>query len=546
MNIFSRFQAAWSAFSAKKKDGGSPSAITDFNGVRTTRFSGQKFQGGLPSPAHTLNIDSAEIRQNVRTLSHTSLQMRALIERDIDTVIAHGLNLASEPKHEMLKISPEEAESWGADTETRFELWAADRRASRNGMYNFFQAQRLMRKSLHRDGELFVMLSYHNDPTLISPLRFTILDPDQIREDAHTWTATGFTSVTNKEGVIRNADGEEEAYKVWTQDSNGMQVMTQVPRVGRSGRVMMLHAIAGQDYAGQLRGISPLAICVQDLENILDFTMAQIQKAIHQSNIAFTTESSSDDPAVDPMGVIQPGFGPAAAAFGNTPTPPPEAENVTEESLEPVYTAVSHTSVNRPGSIGVFSLPGKQKLKPFPDTSPSSMFNVFVDSYFAYIAAADGKSIEETLMRFNSNYSASRATLILTWRIAQQRRWELDYYILGPIYEMWLSEEIAAGRKNAPGWSDPRLRAAWIAHRYNGLSMPNIDPVKTAKAAKEYISMGAITLNDAAIEHNDSDAKSNRIKLKQEIQELRDIGPMPWTSSDNRASGDGNRNDDDD
>ena len=536
MNIFTRFKSIWQAFTANKKTY-SPAAATDSNGFRTTRFSGQKFQGGLASPANTLNIDSAEIRQNVRTLSHTSLQMRALIERDIDSVVAHGLNLAAEPKHEILKISPEEAEAWGADAETRFELWAADRRASRNGMYNFFQAQRLMRKALYRDGELFVMLSYHNDPALISPLRFTILDPDQIRENAFTWTATGFSHGTsNKEGIIRNADGEESAYKVWTQDNNGTQTMTTIPRVGRSGRVMMLHAITGQDYAGQLRGISPLAICVQDLENILDFTTAQIQKAINQSNIAFTTESESDDPAVDPMGVIQPGFGQAAAAFGNTPTPPPNAENVTEESLEPVYTTVSHTSVNRPGSIGVFSLPGRQKLKPFPDTSPSSTFNVFVDSYFAYIAAATGKSIEETLMRFSSNYSASRATLILTWRIAQQRRWELDYYILGPIYEMWLSEEIAAGRKSAPGWSDPRLRAAWIAHRYNGLSMPNIDPVKTAKAAKEYASMGAVTLSEVAIEYNDSDAKNNRIKLKPEIEELAAIGPMPWSASRERAS----------
>jgi hypothetical protein len=58
--------------------------------------------------------------------------------------------------------------------------------------------------------------------------------------------------------------------------------------------------------------------------------------------------------------------------------------------------------------------------------------------------------------------------------------------------------------------------------------MPNIDPEKTAKAAKEYLSMGATTLEDTAIEYNDSDAESNRIKLKQELAELREIGSMPW------------------
>jgi capsid protein len=192
--------------------------------------------------------------------------------------------------------------------------------------------------------------------------------------------------------------------------------------------------------------------------------------------------------------------------------------------------------VKHPGSVGVFSLPGKQKLKPFPDTSPAAAFNTFVDSYVAYIAAANRQSVETVLMRFNQNYSASRATLILVWRIAEQARWELDYYVLGPVYEMWLSEEIAAGRVSAPGWADPRLRAAWSSHRFHGTGMPNIDPEKTAKAAKEYLSMGATTLEDVAIEYNDSDAEANRIKLKEEIPDLREIGPMPWSGSTESAA----------
>jgi capsid protein len=96
---------------------------------------------------------------------------------------------------------------------------------------------------------------------------------------------------------------------------------------------------------------------------------------------------------------------------------------------------------------------------------------------------------------------------------------------------MWLSEEIAAGRVSAPGWTDSRLRAAWSSHRFHGAGMPNIDPEKTGKAAKEYLSMGATTLEDVAIEYNDSDAEANRIKLREEIASLREIGPMPWNSS---------------
>jgi len=538
-------KAAIGAIWSKNPETAQPQVATNFDGVSTTRFYGQKFDGGLPFPNPTLMLDSEGIRQQVRALSHSSLQLRALLERDTDTVVAQGLNISPEPKHQLLGLTPEEAKMWISDVKTRFELWAMSSKANRSGRYNFFQAQRLMNKCLRRDGELFIALSYHNDPSLLSPLRFEFIDPNQIRETAMTWTATGATllSPMNREGITRNADGEEVSYKVWSTDATGTPRMTEIPRIGRGGRVMMLHAMTNTDYAGQLRGISPFAVCVQDLENILTFTLAQVEKAKNQSNVWATVESETNEPAEDPVEAAQAlgikqayGNGKAAKQFGSDPKPDPSAQNVTEESLEPVYTEIPHTTITRPGSWGVFSLKGKQKMKPFPDTSPSQDFNVFVDGYVSYVAAALGQSVETVLMKFSNNYSASRATLILTWRIAVQRRWELDYYILGPLYEMWLAEDIAAGRVSCPGWADPRLRAAWTSHRYNGLSMPNIDPVKTARAAKDYLSMGATTLEDVAIEYNDSDAESNRAKLKQELQELRDLGAMPWGTSDKKES----------
>ena len=541
MGVFAKLKNTATTISAiwGKPKASQPQAITNHSGYSTTLFRGQKFPGGMPYPTPTLVLDSASIRQQVRTLSHNSLQLRALIERDVDTVVAQGLNLSPEPKHQILGIIPEDAEKWRNDVKTRFELWAMDQRASRSGRYNLFQGQRLMRKSLLRDGEEFIALSYHNDPSLLSPLRFEILDPDQIRENGLTWTATGASldAPNSSEGITRNADGEEVSYKVWTKGIGGIPKVTEIPRVGRNGRIMMLHALTGTDYAGQLRGISPFAICIQDLEHILDFTLAQVNKAINQSNIIFTTESDTDQPAGDPFESLSSyGSGPAAKQFGNDPEPSSDAQNVTPESLEPLYTEIPHSNFDRPGSAGIFSLLGKQRLKPFPDTSPAQNFNVFVDAYVAYIAAATGESVETVLMRFSNNYSASRATLVLTWRIAEQRRWEMDYYILGPIYQMWLAEEIAAGRVKAPGWADPRLRAAWSSHRYQGLAMPVLDPEKTMRASKMAIELASTTLEDAAQEYNDSDFESNCINLREGYKNL----PMPpWGfNKENKTKGD--------
>jgi len=286
-------------------------------------------------------------------LAYTSLQVRALLERDVDTVITQGLNLSPEPKHQLFGMAPEAAKDWIGGVKTRFELWSMDSRASRNGAYNFYQAQRLMRKSLYRDGELFVMLSYHKDPSLLSPLRFAVLDPSQIREAAHTSSGSGQSLLGwNREGITRDADGAAVSYKVWTAGEYGAPKMTEVPRAGQRGRLMMLHAMAGTDYAGQLRGISPLAVCVQDLENILDCTLAQVEKAKNQSNIAFTVKSNTDEPAADPFikNAFEklPLFNDAVGQYGSDPAPSSDAKNVTEESLRPVYSGMPHASVNRP------------------------------------------------------------------------------------------------------------------------------------------------------------------------------------------------------
>ena len=88
------------------------------------------------------------------------------------------------------------------------------------------------------------------------------------------------------------------------------------------------------------------------------------------------------------------------------------------------------------------------------------------------------------------------------------------------VYEMFLSEVIAAGRISAPGWSDPRLRAAWLNARWIGVPMPNIDPQKTAVADTKYAELGAQTLDRIARNFNGSSGKANRAKLKREYGEL--------------------------
>ena len=90
-------------------------------------------------------------------------------------------------------------------------------------------------------------------------------------------------------------------------------------------------------------------------------------------------------------------------------------------------------TMTRPG-VGVFSLRNAEDLKPFPETAPAEQYDRFVDAFTSYLAASISMPIEVLLMRFNQNYSASRASLVLFWRVAQIWREELAADFLNPIY----------------------------------------------------------------------------------------------------------------
>ena len=131
-------------------------------------------------------------------------------------------------------------------------------------------------------------------------------------------------------------------------------------------------------------------------------------------------------------------------------------------------------------------------------------------------------------MKFQSSYSAARGALLMFYRVAKIWRDEMSSDYLNPVFEMWVSEEIAAGRVSAPGWADPVLRKAWLNCVWIGSPMPNIDPMRTAKAEKEYLSMNATTLERVAREYNGSEAKSNMLKNEKTFK---DMPRPPWDAA---------------
>jgi len=485
---------------------------------------GSKWEQGLSHSGSIVYQNHYILRMNARKAYHDTPQARAIVDRFADIVVDTGIKIQPTPDASLLGISLEEAESWAERIGNRYDLWLASKDCHRAESMTGYQAQRLYQISQQRDNDIFTRLHYNGSVRLQSKLQFSFLDPSQIRGDAFTSSA-GFNGGDMSDGIVRDNAGRETGYKVWLKKKGSLGQFDNVTipaRGPKSGRRMMLHGFS-PEYASQGRGYSRLAHALQEFQNLTDFSLATIKKAINQSNITMYVKPSDDNAASNPLEDLTGRAGPASTQFGSEPIPAENAQNVDTTPVE--YYPIPEATVGVPGSVGVFNLTEGEELKPFPNTAPADTFDAFVDSFTSHLSASMSMPLEVLLMKFNSNYSASRGTLILFWRVAWIWRHEMDADFMTPLYESWLSEEIAAGRETAPGWTDPRLRAAWLSHDLVASPIPNIDDVKSAKANKMNLEINATTFDRVARETNGSNGKANRSKLARELQERKG---MPW------------------
>lgn len=472
--------------------------------------------GGVSAAKVVVFHDHFAIRQFARDAMYDSTVARAMVIRFADTVVEAGLKLKPTPDPQLLKITPEVAEAWAENVATRFHIWASSKKSHAIRVNNFYQNQHLYQFFMQRDGDVFARFYYSKEKDNYNPLQIDFLDPNQIR--GYSYTST-YSQLPIEDGIIRDEKGRETGYKIWrwNKEQNKYEDID-IPRCGeKSGRVFVIHGFK-PEYAGQGRGYSGLAHALQEFEKITDFSLSTIQKAIVQSSFTMAIENDIKDPS----NPLESRFAGPVPTYGTPPDPGTQGQQVLKSALEPVvnYQPMKEATITEPGQTGIFNLRRGDKIKNLQDTSPSASFDTFMTTFCSFLCASKGMPIELLLMKFNNSFSASRAALILFWRVAQMERDEMKADFLDPVYEMWLSEEIAAGRIQAPGWNDPFIRDAWLQNEWAGCAMPNIDPQKTAAADLAYVSMGAQTLDDVARNFNGSSGKANRSKLKRQWDEL--------------------------
>lgn len=504
-----------------------------YGNMGATLTTGGKSPNGLENAGMSRIFDHRALRANTRDAMYDSIHGRAIVTRFADTIAGEGLRAYFEPISEVLGRTPEEVELWGRDVSHKYHLFLNSKEYSTDGSLTGYQAQWQYAFSQQRDNDFYARVHYERGGDRISPLSIQHLDADQLCGYAYT-ASEGTTNLVDK-GITYDGKGREKDFTFMVKGQDGSVAERTIPKFGpRSKKQYIIHAFR-PEYAGQRKGYSLYAHALQRLEDLTTLGGTYISKAIIEASIGGWTKPSKDAPA---SGFMED----AAKESVDVVADMLAGVDISEKAKQEIQTSAIRTfpelSLRTP-SVWVGTAGAGEGVEPFKGVTPSEAFSGYVDNVVEYLSASSGMSIEFLKMKFGENYSASRATLVLVWRIVIMWRAEMEADYLNVVATIWLSEEIAAGRIQAPGWEDPRLRAAWTNIRWVGSSMPVIDPKKESEANKNNVTLGATTLDNIALAHNRSDGRKNRATLRRELAEL---PTPPW---DGNNSGDGGEDDED-
>jgi lambda family phage portal protein len=463
------------------------------------------------SPLEDIDFNLDLLRQRSRSLYMSAPIATSAIKTQRTNVIGSGLRLKCKIDYEFLNITKEKAESWGKSTEKEFGLWAESVWCDTQRLNNFYELQQLALISWLINGDGVAIIK-HSDtkPWMPYSMRLHLIEGDRIC-NPNTYSTIGIQQTVPKadngnriyNGIEIDNDGAVTAYHICNQypDSTVQSQMKKWQRVeafgALTGEPNILH-IMESERCEQYRGIPFLAPVIESLKQITRYTEAELMAAVVQSFFtAFikVTTPKNEIPFADLL---------------------PDEDKV-ETDANSYELGAGSINVLGPNEDVVFGDP----------TRPSSGFDPFVTAMTKQIGAALEIPSELLTKSFMASYSASRAALLEAWKAFRMRRTWFANDFCQPVYELFLSEAVALGRINAPGYfNDVSIKKAWCKANWNGPAPGQLDPVKEVNAATLRVAQGFSTREKETIEITGGNWDENLVQVKRENQLLNDAQPQ--------------------
>ena len=498
------------------------------SGASRSKKSMKGWTANSKSPQEDIDDNLDILRQRSRDLYMGAPLATSAIKTNRTNVIGSGLKLKCRIDYEYLGLTPEQAAAWEISTEREFTVWAESIWCDSLRLNNFYELQQLALMSWLMNGDGFCIIK-HQDPTKWMPygLRLFLFEADRISNPgSYSFSVNSSSIVKNKDngnriinGVEIDGSGAVVAYHICNQYPNSTtgQVEKKWQRVEAFGDLTgspnILHLME-QERCEQYRGIPYLAPVIECLKQISRYTEAELMAAVVQA--FFSVFIKTEAPKHGDSNI-----------FNNTIT-----DDQRIESDPNVYEL-------GPGTINVLGI--GEDITLAETKRPNSGFDAFVTAMAKYVGAALEIPFELLTKSFMASYSASRAALLEAWKAFKMRRAWFGNDFCQPIYELWLSEAIARGRVNAPGFfTDISKQKAWSKADWNGPAPGQIDPTKEVEAAIKRVSEGFSTREKETIELTGGDWDKNIVQVSRENELLSEArAPLQPQKQEGGNSGNG-------
>lgn len=462
--------------------------VGGYTGARVDRSTMNRYMPHAGSATTDIVRDLPMLRARSRDQMRNAPVAIGALNTSVSHVVGTGLSYTPAIDAQFLGLTEEQAEAWGEDTKRRFEAWASSTDCELGRRMNFYGVQKLVFRSSLESGDVLVVTPIVERPGAAAMLALQIIEADRVCNP---------NGVQDTETLIDGVEIDPE-----TTEARAVHIARRHPgEVGRKNewdRVPMRGAKTGRRNVlhifeplrpGQVRGVPWISSILEPLKQLQRWTDAELNAAVVSS--MFSVFVKMDPEAFDDL--------------------------FDDKAKEAYVDHASNWSGEMQSGQAVNLLPGEDIVSPTPGR-PNPEFDPFWTAMVRQIGMALDMPFEVLTMHFQSSYSAARAALLMAWKAFRSRRDFLATHLCQPVFELWLADEVAAGRISAPGFfSSPLVRAAWCAASWTGDGPGSIDPTKEVAAAEKRIALGISTKEIESVQH---DGLPWRQKHAQRVKEI--------------------------
>lgn len=485
------------------------------HGASTTLNSMIGWLAGGGSAEDDVDLHGATLRKRSRDLYAGGGLARSGCATLTTNVVGWGIQPKPKIDGEVLGMTDEACDEWERNTIREFNLWAESNMCDAERSKDFYTCQELAFRSMLVSGDVFVLFGMKENR--ITPYQTTIrvLEADRVSTpegsegESESKELDGGGRIVD--GVEIDKEGAVVRYHIANRHPLLSETTTQITwqaieAYGKdSGMPNILH-IMTWERPEQRRGVPFVAAQIEQIKQLDRYITSELAANVVSSMLTAFLQSDEDD---------------GTTAMEDSVN---EDEKVTDDELKLELA---------PGAI--YDLPPGKKVATVNPIRSNTAFQSFVNTMITLIGASKEIPMEVLLKKYDSNYTAARSAMLDFWKTVRVHRTRFNKQFNQPTYEAWLSEAVAAGRIEAPGFfDDPAIRKAWCGCKWMGVSMGHVDPLKEVTAAEKRIANNISTQEQEASEYNGNDWNVNIRQRRKEIEAIAEVAPAPDKETNNK------------